>query len=276
MKPFRIVVVADLHVGSVHALWPPKQRLPGGGYYEPNKGQQFLYKCWRDATRRIRRLNPEIVLLLGDAIQGKSIRDGQLVSNRSDVQVAGALKLLRPIREKCHRFYMVKGTPWHEGKDGEDLGLLAEALGAWIQPQTGEYSWWETYLQLPGEEAAVVHFAHAIGATKVSWYEGTVPLRDTLMKMSELQRWWKGQSPNLRLTVRAHRHRCMGIFIAPDIAAWTAPCWQLPTAYAHQHSIVTLPHIGWLQIDWNGQDLVVLPRLYRIPLPHVEEMTGGD
>ena len=90
------------------------------------------------------------------------------------------------------------------------------------------------------------------------------------MMRSELSRWYKGEAPNLRLFVRAHRHRCMGVFIAPDIHAWTAPAWQLRTAYAYQKSIVTLPHIGYLLVEWDGKDIVVKPRLYKIPLPHVE------
>lgn len=266
----RTVVLADLHTGSASALWPPEQVLGGGGSYILNKGQQFLYECWKDATRRIRRLKPDVVAILGDVAQGKSLRDGQLVTNRSDIQEGGAFKLLEPIREKAKRFFMFRGTLWHEGKSSEDVGSLPQLLDAETSFVTGENLFWELYLRLPDGDNPIVRLTHAIGATKVSWYEATVPLRDTLMLLSELSRWYKTEVPNVRLSVWAHRHRCIGVFIAPDIQAWTTPCWQLKTAYAHQRSIVTLPHIGYLLVEWDGKDIVVKPRLYKIPLPHVE------
>ena len=266
----RTIILADIHTGSTSALWPPEQQLGDGGMYTLNKVQQFLLVCWKDATRRIIRLKPDVVAVLGDVLQGNSIRDGQLVTNRSDIQGRATLKLLSPIREKARRFFMFKGTPWHEGKASESTGILAQALDAEVCPVTGEYLFWELYLQLPGGDEPIIHLTHHIGATKVSWYEATVPLRDTLMLLSELTRWYKDVSPNVRLTVRAHRHRCIGIYIAPDIHAWTTPCWQLKTAYAYQKSIVTLPHIGYLLIEWDGKDIVIKPRLYTVPLPHVE------
>lgn len=265
----RTVLLGDLHTGSIHALWPSDQPLAGGGMYIRNKKQQFLAECWKDAKRRIRRLKPDVVVVLGDVAQGKSLRDGQLVTNRSDIQESGAFRLLSPIREKARQFFMIRGTPFHEGKSSEDVGNLPQMLNAEINPITGERLFWELFLQLPGGDEPIIQLAHAIGATKVSWYEATVPLRDTLMQLSELGRWYKQNAPNIRLTARAHRHRCIGIFIAPDVQAWTVPCWQLKTAYAHQRSIVTLPHIGYLLVEWDGTDIVVKPRLYAIPPPLV-------
>jgi len=273
----RTVVFADLHVGSTAALWEPEQRLAGGGRYVLNEDQEFLKKWWKDATNQVRRLKPDVLALVGDAIQGVSIRDGQLVTNRCDIQSKGAFKIIEPMREKSRQFFMFRGTPWHEGKASENTNLLAQSLDAEIDPSTGESLFWEAFIRLPGGSEPVIHLTHHIGATKVSWYEATVPLRDTLMLLSELGRWYKKEAPNVRLTVRAHRHRCIGVFIAPDIQAWTAPAWQVKTAYAHQKSIVTLPHIGYLLIEWDGKDIVVKPRMRAVPPPGVIvlEAKGG-
>ena len=265
----RTVVLADLHTGSTGALWAPEQLLGGGGSYILNKTQQFLSDCWKDTTRRIRRLQPDVLVVNGDALQGQSIRDGQLVTNRCDIQRRSAYKLLKPIRERARQFFMFRGTPWHEGKASENTSDLAEMLGAEVSPATGEYLFWEAYIQLPGGDEPVMHITHHIGATKVSWYEATVPLRDTLMLLSELTRWYKKEAPNVRITVRAHRHRCIGVFIAPDMQAWTVPSWQVKTAYAHQKSIVTLPHIGYILIEWDGKDIVVKPKMYPVPPPDI-------
>lgn len=272
----RTIAIGDLHTGSTSALWPRKHSIGGGGLYILNKRQQFLMECWKDATRRIRRLKPDAVMVLGDVLQGQSIRDGQLVTNRCDVQKDAAFKLLSPIREKTKQMFMFRGTPWHEGKASENVGFLAYALDTEVCLETDERLFWELYYRLPGGDAPVAHFTHPIGATKVSWYEATVPLRDNLMQRSELTRWFKAEAPDIRLTVRAHRHRCIGIFIAPDSWAWTAPSWQLKTAYAHQKSIVTLPHIGFLIIDWNGKDIIVKPRLYKLPPPLIVSAEGRE
>lgn len=265
----RTVIVADLHVGSTGALWAPEQQLAGGGMYVLNETQQFLLDFWGKATRRIRRLQPDVLAIVGDVLQGKSIRDGQLVTNRCDIQRKTAYRLLEPMREKTRQLFMFKGTPWHEGKASENTSDLGEMLDAEVDPTTGERLLWEAYIQLPGGDEPIMHITHHIGATKVSWYEATVPLRDTLMLLSELTRWYKTQAPNVRITVRAHRHRCIGIFIAPDMQAWTVPSWQVKTAYAHQKSIVTLPHIGYILIEWDGRDIVVKPRMEPVPLPYI-------
>jgi len=276
MRPFRIVAIADLHVGSSVALWPPKIPLPDGGHYNLSKAQRFLLDCWKDASRRVRRLKPDVITLLGDAVQGTSIRDGQLVTNRTDIQALAAYQLLKPWRECTKRFYMVKGTPWHEGKASEALGLLSEMLEAEKDPATKQRGWWEINLQLPGGSGPVVNLSHHLGATRVSWYEVTTLLRDMLMKRSEEARWYGAEGLRTKLFVRAHRHRCAGVFVAPDLQAYTIPAWQLRTAYAFKRSIVTLPHIGYMVVEWDGKDILVKPRLYTIPLPHTEEVVRAD
>jgi len=245
--------------------------LGDGGEYGLSKNQRFLLKCWQDVTRRMRRLKPNVVALLGDVIQGVSIRDGQLVTNRTDIQKNAAFKLLEPWRECTKQFYMIKGTPWHEGKASESLGMLGDMLNAEIDPASGERGWWEVNLRLPGGDMPIVNLSHHIGATRVSWYEATVPLRDMLMMLSEQARMYKKKAPNVRLVVRAHRHRCIGVWVAPDLQVWTTGTWQLRTAYAYKKGMVTYPHLSYLMIEWDGKDLVVKPRIYSPPLPHIEE-----
>jgi hypothetical protein len=208
------------------------------------------------------------VILNGDAIQGVNYRDGQIVGATVGTQVTAAKALLEPIRAAASRVYVVRGTEWHDGKAADDLETLARELGAEPDPATGQSSWWELYL---GPEAGpVMHFAHHVGMSSVPWYEATVPLRDTLLQLSELARFYGPRAPNLRLVVRSHRHRYIHVDAPPDLQVVVTPSWQLKTAFAFKKAASLLPQIGWVLIQWDGSELVVRPRIYALPDLRVE------
>ena len=137
----RILVVSDLHVGSTVGLWPGRHRIEGGGTYEANKFQRWLYRCWRDLIDSVD--DSPILVINGDIIQGLNHRDGQLISSNISDQTAAAQTLLQPLVAKCSRLLVIRGTEWHEGKASEDVELLAKSLGAEADPDAGQYTRWE-------------------------------------------------------------------------------------------------------------------------------------
>ena len=269
----RLVVVADIHAGSTVAPWPKDVTGPDGTGYKPNKYQKWLNKCWADMLEQVADMvnrfeeKPSVVVN-GDVIQGVRPGQGQLLSNRRDVQVAGALGLLTPLRDLAGPFYMIGGTEYHDGKCADEVNHLATELDAEPHNVTGEATWPELYLKFGGQ---VIHFAHGISATMVSWYEGTAPLRDLLMERSEMFREFGRLAPDVKMIVRSHRHRFFHTHATPDLHAVVTPGWQLRTAYTYRKGSVTLPSIGWLIIEAQEKDLVVKPRLYPLPRPKVEE-----
>jgi len=48
-----LVVFSDLHVGSSVGLWPGKHAIEGGGVYEANVYQKWLYDCWKEMVAQI-------------------------------------------------------------------------------------------------------------------------------------------------------------------------------------------------------------------------------
>lgn len=267
----RILVLSDTHVGSTVGVWPGEHRVEGGGTYRANEYQQWLHRCWRDMLKEAKRRRPDVLVLNGDIIQGTNPRDGQLITNKTDIQQAAAYELLAPLRACCGRMYYVRGTEWHEGKAAEFVEALAQNLDATRDPASGQWSWWELYLRA-GDD--VLHFAHHIGTSSVPWYEATVPLRDALMQLAELNRFFGSTAPNLRLMVRSHRHRYIHVSAPPDLQALVTPAWQLKTAFAHKKASAMLPQIGYVWIEADGGDLVVKPRIYALPGLHVEEVTS--
>ena len=263
------VVLSDLHVGSTVGLWPGRHQIEGGGVYEANEAQQWLGACWADCCERVRKLRPKpVVVLNGDAIQGVNYRDGQIIGATVGAQVRAAKTLLEPIADAARKLYVVRGTEWHDGKAAEDLETLARELGAEPDPASGQASRWELYLG--PDEGPVMHFAHHVGMSSVPWYEATVPLRDTLLQLSELWRFYGARAPNMRMAVRSHRHRYIHVDAPPDIQVVVTPSWQLKTAFSHKKASSMLPQIGWVLVQWDGEELIVRPRIYPLPDLHVE------
>ena len=284
-KPIRrVVVLSDLHVGSTVGLWPGAHRVEGGGEYTANVYQQWLMECWGEMLAEVRAMRPKpTVVVNGDAIQGVNYRDGQLITNKIDVQVRAAYALLEPLRKLAREFYMVRGTEWHEGKSAEHVEMLAQSLTAKIDPSSGQNTWWEIYLGLPSlaemgggegdgeqEHKPVIHFAHHVGVSSVPWYEATVPLRDTLLLLAELARFYGDRAPDVRMVVRSHRHRFIYVLAPPDIHVAVTPAWQLKTAFAHKKASSMVPEIGYFVVEWDGRDLLVKPRIFQLPDQHVE------
>jgi hypothetical protein len=276
----RIVAFSDLHVGSTVGLWPGTFPVEGGGTYTVNIYQRWLLECWYYMYLEISRMDPKpIIVVVGDPVQGTHDRDGMLVTPKTDIQANAAYVLLKPIREIIgdEFFYMVRGTEWHEGKSAENVEQLAEKLGARRDPASGQSTWWEVYYDIgsgavlhAGSPSPVIHFAHHTGKSSVAWYEATVPLRDLLMQVAELTRFFENQAPNLKMAVRAHRHRYVHVDVPPDLHAVVCPGWQLKTGFGFKVAHAMLPEIGYIIIEWDGKDLTVKPRLFQLPPIHVE------
>ncbi len=207
------------------------------------------------------------VVLNGDVLQGVNYKDGQLITNKLDVQAFAAEKLLKPLRALAGEFYMIRGTEWHEGKAAENVEQLAKALGAKQDETTGQWTRWDLYLDAGGP---VIHFAHHVGVSSVPWYEATVPLRDTLLELSELWRFYGKEAPDVRAVVRSHRHRCVHVQVPPDIQVVVTPGWQLKTAFAHKKAASMLPEIGWVLIEVQDSEIVIKPRVFDLPRLQVE------
>ena len=269
----RILAIGDFHIGSTVGLWPGTFPVEGGGTYTVNVYQEWLLQCWHSMRDEIVQMRPKPTIIIGgDSVQGTHDKDGQLVTSKTDIQANAAFKLLESIRDAIGKkpFYMVRGTEWHEGKAAENVEQLAERLGAKKDPASGQSTWWEVYYDIGGP---VIHFAHHIGKSSVAWYEATVPLRDLLMQVAELVRFFESQAPNVKMTVRFHRHRYVHVDVPPDLHAVVCPGWQLKTGFGYKVAHAMLPQIGYVIIEWDGKDLTVKPRLFSLPLIHVEKAT---
>jgi hypothetical protein len=261
----RVVILCDTHVGATSALWPKGGRVEGGGEYEQNAAQRFLWKCWSTALGEIAAFKPNVIVMNGDAIQGASHKDGAVVSNNVAIQSSAAHKLLSPLLELCTRFYMVRGTEFHDGRSAQEAEVLAARLGAEPDSVTGQSSHWQLWLSMDG---ILVHVKHAIGVTGLPTSEGTAPLRDLLQLRSELSRHLQNKALDLRCIVRSHRHRSIHETVPPDLHAVTVCGWQLGNPYSIA-KIGTLPEVGYATLESKGGELFVRLRAFPLPPPKI-------
>ena len=265
----KVLIVSDLHVGSIVGLWPERHQIEGGGIYEANASQKWLFSCWKKMLAEAQKLRP-VVIINGDTIQGVHSKDGQIIGATVSAQCSAAFALLEPLSKAASRLYFIRGTEWHDGKSAQDIEVLAMSLGAVPGPD-GQYSRWELYLDIGG---AVIHFTHHVGASSVAWYEATVPWRDALMLLSELSRSFRCDMPGVKMIVRSHRHRFIHVN-TPDMAALVTPAWQLRTAFVFKKAPALMPHIGYVVLEWDGKDLIAKPRLFSAPPPDVERIVDN-
>src|ERR1035437_319604 len=263
-----IVVVSDVHCGSIMAPWPDGHPVEGGGEYRSNKPQKWLTRCWDDMVQTVSAMPaPPILVLNGDLVQGSHAhRDGQLVSGQLSIQCGAAGDLLSPLVKLCRVLYVIRGSEWHDGRAAESIEALAELLGAVQDPDTQAFTRWGLYLDLGGR---VIHFAHHRSVTSLPYTQPNSLFRDGYIQQAELLNTYGGRAPNLQAVIRSHSHQYSQAHSHSNLTTATTPSWQLMTAYVAKRYPASLAHIGWLEIVPTESRLIVEPHLYPLPRPAI-------
>ena len=131
----RVLVISDFHSGHVLGL-----THPGFDYESGRKTETAHYAVrrtiWNWYKEKVKSLKPDIVIMNGDAIDGKGEKSGgteQITTDR-DEQCEMALAGLQAIPRRP-KFFMSYGTGYHTGnlEDWEDIiarEIRAEKIGA--------------------------------------------------------------------------------------------------------------------------------------------------
>ena len=116
----RIIVVSDLHAGSRVGLTPPD--------WQTNELQAEMWGTYCDWVDSI---SPADALIInGDAIEGKGVRDGgiDLITSDREEQCRMAKEAIEVI--DAREIHVVFGTKYHTGKEENWEKVLAEMVGA--------------------------------------------------------------------------------------------------------------------------------------------------
>ena len=269
-----VIVVSDLHCGCQLGLYPSDLEIPldNGGFYTSSKLQKKVWEYWNyfwnDWVPVATKKEPYAVVINGDALDGIHHNSVTQVSQNMADQLLIAETVLKPIRDKAEKFYMIRGTEAHVGKSAQYEEILAKHLEA--EPdRNGKHSRWDLWLQL--NKTALVHFTHHIPHTSVSHYASTAILRE-LMESFLLAGRWNNKPPDV--IVRSHRHRCAEVRI-PSANTYAiglvTPAWQLVTPYAFRSmpGKLGISEIGGCLIRHGDED-VIYSRFHVMPINQSE------
>jgi len=262
-----VIVVSDLHIGSLTGLVAPKAKLDGGGEYSPSKFQKALWKFWCDfwysfVPYHTTKAASTTVVLNGDLIEGAHHNTVGIWTNDTDCQAANAVSLLEPLR-KVGQIFVVRGTESHSGPGSKSEEAIARALGC-TPNEAGEYATWQLWMDVDG---VVIQFAHHISTTSSAAYETSAPMREMITGLVEAAQW--GQKlPSV--FVRSHRHRFVCVPMATAhgrVQAVITPGWQLKTPFVERVDRMRVPHIGGIVMLIEDEKCQIQEKLYPLPGP---------
>jgi len=281
-----ILVVGDLHVGSIYGMLPPDFVSSDGAEKPQNDGQKYLWDCWQDMKTKAAKFSIDSVVVNGDLIEGKQAKQkaSELTLVAPNDQESAAVFVLRDLRnwlEKNTRrtvpFFIVQGTEYHEGRGAEEL----ESIAGRIQGETiksnfsGRHCKEVLDLDIGG---TVLNFAHHLGGGSGFTRSGSLDAEALWCQVTSS----KGQAIAADLIVRSHLHYYMHVEHV-NRHAFLCPCWQLQTRFArHRSAYKLIPDIGALIFHINpegkkhGIDPIAFTKLlYRLPTPKVNKFEVG-
>ena len=246
----KILIISDLHVGSLWGLWPPKFRTIDSRTgdrieFVPNKTQKGLWNHWKRMLAEVP--DPECIILNGDLIDGNQWREkGRgLVTPNLTWQSEACLDILDTLPKVP--MYFTQGTGYHELADGLPVEEhLAKEMG-------GEFG-----DDLIIDECGIrMQVGHTISSSSSAWmYWTTAIARDLLLLALHNAEEKYGK---VDVAIRSHRHNFCGAIFKSQIGVIT-PCWQTRTPFAVKKDLVSPPDIGYVVLHVGPNKNIMIDR----------------
>lgn len=281
-----LLVVGDIHVGSMYGMLPPDFVSSDGAEKPQNEGQKYLWECWQDMKGKAAKFAIDSVIINGDLIEGKQPKQkaAELTLIAPNDQESAAVFLMRDLRNWLEKntkrevpFYFVQGTEYHEGRGAEQLeSIAARVQGTSIRSNfSGRHCKEVLDLDL---DNTILNFAHHLGGGAGFSRSGNLDAEALWCQITSS----RGQAVAADLIVRSHLHYFMHVEHA-NRHAFLCPCWQLQTRFArHRSAYKLMPDIGALIFHINpegkkhGIDPIAFTKLlYRLPTPKVNKFEVG-
>jgi hypothetical protein len=252
---YRLGVISDLHALGRYALVPPKWWPQGGEHVHPAaKFYSYMWACWADFVKRCPSLDALIVN--GDLIEGESPSKRDTVEALSDSfleQGAAAEEIIGMLTPKVSGpIWIVRGTPYHDGKHFETLESVARNLGA-EQWSPGRYTGYVLEGTWRGLALNVTHHM-----TTGAIYRGTLADRSALFSATAEG---LGKANHADLIIRSHLHMK---YIGKSHGRWIVltPAWKLITPYAIKkmefYRATLNSDLGAILIETDGKGKVTI------------------
>ena len=244
-----ILILSDMHVGSLWGLWPPDFEAddPRGDNrlkFIQNATQKKLWQHWKSMVAKV---DPEIIIFNGDLIDGQQRRSigREVVTSRIEMQVGACIDIINTLPKVP--MYFTQGTDYHEMPDGSAAEYyIARELGA----EFGD--------DLLIDECGIrMHVGHPISVSTSTWQYRTTPLaRDLLLLALNTAEDKYGK---VDVAIRSHAHYFCACSFSSQLGLIT-PCWQTRTPYAVKKNMITPPDIGYVQLHIEDRRNIMINR----------------
>jgi hypothetical protein len=260
----RLVVVSDLHCGSVVGLCPPEWQLLDGTTYGSNLVQRWSWNCWRLfdrwLTRTLGDAENTALVLNGDLVEGRHHRTMELVHHDITEHQRLATAVLSSFARRFAKVFIARGTECHartlESSIGDDLILAGIPIVPC--PSTGDPCHEVLTLDINGVRTSVSH--HAPCSFRPWTAGGGLSSSLTAEQANAAKMGY--EIP--RVVIRSHRHTYDYYGNAGGLI-FTTPPWQGLTTWAKGRLAMTVNAIGGLLLDYSDAALEEnngLPRHY--------------
>ena len=273
-----ILLLGDLHCGSMFGLYPPDFPLSTGGKASLNVAQEFLQECWLDFLARLpKRL--DYVVFTGDVTEGKQYKDDGLgvIEPDPECQVNAAVALCRPITERAEEVYVLRGSRYHTGYGGRCERSFGRQLEAQESiPGNHTHPW----LLLDVGNGVTFDIAHHQSVTIVN---RSMPLERELRFAQIIEGNFR---PDADFVVRAHNHSWLWMNIDGRIAA-SIPAWKFsddfvrmsktPNRYVSRlFGAVLVYAFPWLKTpEVRNREDFITKEFLSYPTPELKAVHGG-
>jgi hypothetical protein len=218
----RVLVMSDMHCGHNIGLTPPawQYKHTSGGSTKRNKWGKTQRELWNAYKKLLRSVAPyDVLLFLGDAIDGKGLRSGGVENVTSSIaeqcdMAAYALNYTRThARNNKYKIFGVYGTDYHVAVDGEDAeDNVARQAG--FEKLAG-HDWIDV-------NGCVFDIKHKVGSSGIPHGRHTAMAKEYLWA----KEWaMSGQAPKPDVVLRGHVHYS-NFAGGPDWLAATCPALQ--------------------------------------------------
>ena len=284
-----VVVLSDMHVGSIYAVCTPEASCNGGFGLKPSKYNQDMYENWGVIRDSIRKKDTDILVVNGEPCDGankKSMGSSVWSTNVTD-QLNDAERLIKMynwreiVMTRGSRYHVAVDNFYHEEVLAKRLGaipyqgLFGDALKNMykkkqfaFQNYNGDHTDFYLWFILGEKRFSVTHH---LGFTKWFAYKPTAMGRE----MADLEfgrgKWYPSDA-NVEVYIRSHVHYYCEVRYANSLG-YTTPCWKLPDEHLLRGGLGgTAPTIGIVEniIEPNG-DILVYPhtiKAKRYPKPY--------
>lgn len=232
-----LVIISDLHCGSVYGLTPPGWASNKSPHY---KLQQEAWLAYKNIARKWS--EPDILLINGDLIEGRQERQGgaELITNDRNVQSEMAVYCIREWRAK--NILMTYGTTYHVGSTGEDFEYnIAKDVDAKIGGKL-----------FFNVEGMTINARHKVGSSSVPQGRGTALLREMAWNLMESV---DDQEPKSDILIRSHVHYHIWIE-QPGRVMFTTPALQLSRGRYGSRECTGETHWGAIRLTINKGQIV--------------------